>query len=312
VELRAAAARGAEPETDLDSLDRRDREERAADARGQSLGTALVAPQAGRKTHRAHFEHAAERIPGLASGVDRGAHAALGGGVEAHELARVAQARARLARTRERAIHGGLRDRRAADLEHVREHLDAEALEHLPRDRRDRDACGGLARARALEDGARIAVSLLLAAGEVGVSGTRIRRNRELLDRRVAIDDRERDRGPECQARAGPGEELDLVALDLHAPAATVAGLAAREFAVHARQIERETGRQPLDDADERLAVRFAGGRPAQAAQARPPGELAPRQASTFARRRGMSKGFASVPTTPGSAASSAAASRST
>src|SRR6185503_11645270 len=102
-------------------------------------------------------------------------------------------------------------------------------LEHLSRDRGERDARGGLARARALEHRARIADTQLLTTREVGVPGPRVRRYGELVDRRVAIRDRERDRRADRDAETRAGDQLDRVALDLHAAAAAVAALPARE-----------------------------------------------------------------------------------
>ena len=54
--------------------------------------------------------------------------------------------------------------------------------------------------------------------------------------------------------------DVDAIALDLHPPAAAVAELAAGQVAVERLAVEREPGRQPLDDAGEAGAVRLAGG----------------------------------------------------
>ena len=60
---------------------------------------------------------------------------------------------------------------------------------------------------------------------------------------------------------ADAARHLDLVALDLHPPAAAVAELAAGKIAVERVAVELEAGRQPLDDAGQARAVRLAGGR---------------------------------------------------
>ena len=54
--------------------------------------------------------------------------------------------------------------------------------------------------------------------------------------------------------------DLGAVALDLHAPAAAVAELAARHVAVEVLGRQLEARGQPLDDARQAGAVRLAGG----------------------------------------------------
>ena len=52
---------------------------------------------------------------------------------------------------------------------------------------------------------------------------------------------------------------LDLVALDLHPPTASVAELPAREVAVERVPVQLEPGGKSLEDAGEAGAVRLAG-----------------------------------------------------
>ncbi len=54
--------------------------------------------------------------------------------------------------------------------------------------------------------------------------------------------------------------DLGAVALDLHAPAAAVAELAARHVAVEVLGGQLQARGQPLDDARQARAVRLAGG----------------------------------------------------
>src|ERR1043165_10228813 len=56
------------------------------------------------------------------------------------------------------------------------------------------------------------------------------------------------------------GQYLRVIALNLHAPTAAVAKLAAAKFVIDQTLIDRQSGRQTLDDRDERSAMRFSGG----------------------------------------------------
>ncbi len=59
---------------------------------------------------------------------------------------------------------------------------------------------------------------------------------------------------------ANAGRDLGAVALDLHAPAAAVAELAARHVLVDVLAEQAQPGGQSLDDACQSGAVRLAGG----------------------------------------------------
>jgi len=55
-------------------------------------------------------------------------------------------------------------------------------------------------------------------------------------------------------------EHVDLVGLDLLASAAAVSALAAAQLGVDQIGVQRHTGREPFDQCQQCLAVRFAGG----------------------------------------------------
>jgi hypothetical protein len=54
------------------------------------------------------------------------------------------------------------------------------------------------------------------------------------------------------------------IGFDLHAPAASKALLAAPEFAIHERLVDRQPGRQPGKERYQGLAVGFSGSEVAQ------------------------------------------------
>ena len=112
-------------------------------------------------------------------------------------------------------------------------------------------------------------------ADEVGVAGPReVHLGHVGLDRPrvhpllpvgvVAVGDLQRDRAAERQAVAHAAGDLGAVALDLHAPATTVAQLAPGHVAVERLLVERQPGGQALDDAGEAGAVGLPGGDEAQ------------------------------------------------
>ncbi len=157
------------------------------------------------------------------------------------------------------------------DLNHVRVDLDAERAQERLAERPAGHARGGLAGGGALEDVAHVALLVLLRAHEVGVAGPRQVDLGDLgLDRPgahpllpvgvVAVGDLQRDRTAERAPVADAGRDLGRVALDLHAPAAPVAELAARHVGVEILGAQRETRGQALDDAGQTGAVRLAGG----------------------------------------------------
>jgi hypothetical protein len=76
----------------------------------------------------------------------------------------------------------------------------------------------------------------------------------------VLVRDQHRDRRADRPHHAHAGEELGAVGLDLLPPAAAVAALAAREFAVDHVGVDLHAGGEAFDERDECFAVRFAGG----------------------------------------------------
>ena len=212
-----------------------------------------------------HAEHAAERLVRLPRGVDLGDHF----------LAR------RRVETADRRLVDGvevlrpepvpLRRLDAPDARDVRADLHAERPEERLGQRAGGRSRGGLARRRALEHVAHVAEAELLDAREVGVPGPRQVDLLDLCLHRpgvhpllpvlvVAVDDPERDGTPEGAPMANAGGDLGAVLLDLHAPAAAVAELPAREVTVDVLGPELEARRQALDDRGEARAVGFAGG----------------------------------------------------
>ena len=163
------------------------------------------------------------------------------------------------------------RRRHRGDLQHVREHLDAERPQELLGDRAAGHPRRGLAGARALEDVADVGEPVLLGADEVRMAGARQVHLGDLgLDRprvhplfpvgEVAISDRERDRPAERAAVPDPAGDLGPVGLDLHPSPAPVPELPAREVAIDRVAIEPQTCRESLDHAGEPGAVRLPRG----------------------------------------------------
>src|SRR5436190_2108602 len=170
-----------------------------------------------------------------------------------------------------------LAEAHAADLGHVAQNADAELREQPLGHARHGHARGGLAGTGALEHVANVAVAVLHRAGEVGVARSRARdlffrrpglghghAHRRLPVLPVTVRDAERDGRAQRRAPANAGQDMDLVALDLHAPTASVAALAAREIAVDVGFGQRQTGRDAVDDGRERLTVGLSRGEEAE------------------------------------------------
>ena len=157
------------------------------------------------------------------------------------------------------------------DLDDVRVHVHAERAQERLAQRAAGDARGGLARGGPLEDVADVGLLVLLRAHQVGVAGARqVHLGDRLCDRPgvhpllpvgvVAVGDLQRDRAAERAAVAHAGGDLGAVALDLHAPAAAVAELAAGHVGVERILGQAQAGGQALDDAGQAGAVGLAGG----------------------------------------------------
>ena len=148
-----------------------------------------------------------------------------------------------------RRQHGRSLGDDAAQLRHVRAHLDAEFPQELLTHCAACHARHGFSRTRALEDVARVLAIVFQRSGKIGVAGPRPRhlpatpqgigggiglRCHDVLPvLPVAIPDQHGDRGAEGFAGADAGEPLDAVGFDLHARAAAVPALAALQLGVH-------------------------------------------------------------------------------
>src|SRR5438067_2123288 len=170
-----------------------------------------------------------------------------------------------------------LTDARAADLGDVAQDRDAELRQQALGHAGHGHARGRLAGAGALQHVADVTMAVLHGAGEIGMSGPRPRHfllrrarlghrdtHRRLPVLPVAVGDAQRDRRAEGGAPADAGQDVDLIALDLHAPTAAVAALAAGEVAVDVGLSQRQAGRDTVDDGDQCLTVGFARGEEAE------------------------------------------------
>ncbi len=203
-----------------------------------------VGAEAGRRPFGDDLDDTAERVAVLAGGVGRVLPAGLG--------------------------------RLSADLDRPSLDRDADLREQRLGDRAGGDVHRGLARARPLERVANVVVAELERAGEIGVTWTRERDSGRALAGClalgrpgahppgpvlvVAVPDDERERRAEREAVPEPGQHLDLVLLHLLAWAPPIAFAPAAEVGVDRRPVEREAGREPGDDRDERRPVRLTGG----------------------------------------------------
>ena len=252
---------------DRDALDRLDRADRHRQAPVQALLPGDVRAEARHEPEGLHLEDAAERLVGLAQPVDlarpsRASPRRPGSAPASRRPPR--SPRALSAPSRCGRVHRG-------DLDDVRVHAHAERAQERLAQRPAGHARGRLARGGALEDVAHVGLLVLLGAHEVGVAGARQVHLGDLLRDRprvhpllpvgvVAVGDLQRDRAAERAPVAHPAGDLGGVALDLHAPAATVAELAARHVVVQILRAQLEARRQALDDAGQAGAVRLAGG----------------------------------------------------
>ncbi len=132
---------------------------------------------------------------------------------------------------------------------------------------------GRLARARALQDRARVVVPVLLHAGQVGVARPRagqrgvpghvgqvfrrdgVGRHYRLPLGPFSIGDPDRDRAAKRAAMPDPAGDLDLVLLEFHPGAAAIPGPPARQRGGDIGSGDPHPGRKALVDRDERPAV---------------------------------------------------------
>ena len=266
VGLRAGAGSDGEPAADVDAL-------RGVDAHHglRDLAVELAVPldvgaEADRHTGGPHLEGASQGVTGLTRFVDGGNHA----------LARFAVGAAN-----SRGLDGvpvglavDLRDD-VADRCSVRVDSNAELLEKPPADGSDRDARGGFAGGGAFEDVADVVEAVLHRAGEVGVAGAQacdalgvslVRADLHDFAPVVpdAVGDNHRDGAAQRAAVADAADELGVVLLQLLALRAAVAALAPLHLDGDVLLGDGHAGRDALKDGDERLSVRFAGGKETQ------------------------------------------------
>ena len=149
--------------------------------------------------------------------------------------------------------------------------------QQLTRDRAGRHTRRGLTRARPFEDVPDVGAAVLGDAGEIGMTGPRLRdrrtpRARGVRSRRrpgehgllpvhpVAVFDQHRDRPADRLAAADAGDDVGPIGLDRHPSAAAVAALPAPEITGHALEIDTKPGGDAFENHDEGAAVRFASG----------------------------------------------------
>ena len=159
--------------------------------------------------------------------------------------------------------------------------IDTERREKLAADSADCDAHRRLACTRALEDVTRIPAVVLQHARQIGVSGAH---GRDPLPRRcaegihairpvhkVAVHDLQGKRCADGLAKAQSREHEHAIRLDLHAPAASIAALAARKLGIELRTRELQPCRQTIDDCRQCRAVRFSPRDKPQLSHVNPP-----------------------------------------
>ena len=162
----------------------------------------------------------------------------------------------------------------AAELDDVTAYLHVERSKQLFRQRATGDARRRLTRRRALQHIAQIARAELLPAREVCMTGARalhtsrpLRRNVVRLRRHhvrpvrpISVLNQQRDGRAERLPMSHTAHDFNAVTLDLHPPAAPVAPLSPRKFAVDQLDITCQTGRQPFNDCDQHAPMRLACG----------------------------------------------------
>ena len=247
---------------DFDCLHRLNRKHRLRQPPVQLLIPVRVRAQPRRNVVRHHLEDAAQGIAGLNGPVNELLHRRPKFIVHAADLS-VGRCTSGL----NLLPGGGLLETHAADGGHVTEDLDAERPQKFLRHRPGGHTRGGLARAGPLQNVARVLEVELQHPGQVGVARARalqrallIRQRRALLHRQgvfpmrpIQVGNLQSNGGADGLAVADAGENLHAVVLDLHPPAASVAGLPALKLAVdevsrnrHAQWQARHPGRQAL------------------------------------------------------------------
>src|SRR6476646_1427170 len=258
VDLRAVDARRLEAHADLHPFHRRDGHDRRADASVELAVPRDVRAEAHRQPVHDDLADAAEGVAGPFGCVDALDHLRLGVRVERAALRGVRY----LVELRGHWI--GAYRVHAAKMHEVAADGDTELREQAPRNRAGSDARGRLACRCALEDVARVLTIVLEDPGEIGVTRSDARdgaaaqrairiafARRGVHDRLpvrpVAIADEHRDGTTERLAGAHTGEDLRRIALDLHAPPATITLLASRQVGVDVRREKRKASGHALE-----------------------------------------------------------------
>ena len=277
MDLGADAPRRRHAVADRHRLHRVNRKNGLADAAVELLVPLHVRAQARGHPARGGDDGAAEGLAGLAGAVDLRDHRGPVLAVDGAQRRLVVDRAELVERRRSLGIAG------AADGDDTGADVDAERAQQLLRDGPRGDPRRGLARGGALEDVAEIAAVVLHPAGEVDVARPRrvhapllgfgaverprVHRAAPVVE--VAVADHERDRRADGLAAAHAADDLGLVVLDLHPPAAAVAVLPPGQVAVDALAVEADAGRHPGDDDGELRPVRLAGADEAEARHVR-------------------------------------------
>ena len=261
VHLRAWATGVLECRADLHSLDRGNGHHRRSQPGVEPPVPVDVTPQPDRNACGDDDEDAAEGVACLPRCVNRRPHPPGGLLVRTAHVAFFGQCPEFLRRQ-----VGNRRDD-AADLDDVTTDSDAEDGKELLRQPAHGHPRSRLPRAGPLQHRPRVVETVLDHTGVVGVAGAGHRQAGQVARGPavapvgpIAVDDAQRDRGARRPAGDDAAQDLHLVPLDLHPPAATVAGLPPGQVAVDRLHIHLQSRRQPLHDGNQARAVGFAGG----------------------------------------------------
>src|SRR5215813_12863696 len=271
VHLGTGAARRLEAHADLGALDSVDGAEGPRESAVELAVPLHVGAEADGAVEGDDFEDAPQGVACRLGPIDSLDHGALGRGIGAADLRGFSAGADLFPRKHEGA------DVHTTDFRDVAQDGNAELAEDALGHACYRHAGGGLPRARALQHVAAVAVPVLHGPRQIGVPGPRPRhrlggRARGRLAHRhgllpilpVAVLDGQRDGAAEGHAPAHTGGEVGLVPLDLHAPAAAVAALAAPKIFVEVLFRQGKTGGHTIYDGGEGLAMGLSGGEEAK------------------------------------------------
>ncbi len=264
--LGALAPRGLEAEPQLHALHRRDGHQGLRQAAVQLRVPRDVGAEPDGSAQRDHLDHAAQRIARGLGRVDPGDHLALRFRVEAAHGAGVGGGIQGLGDR-----DGGLRHH-PTQFHDVRTDFHAELFQQHLAHRAAGDARHRLARARPLQDVARVLAVVLERAGEIRVAGPRTRHLAAALATGgvrfgghhvlpvlpIAVPHEHRDGGAQRLAGTHPGEPLDLVGFDFHAGTAPVAAHPPLQLGVDALGGQGQAGGDPFEDRHQPASVRLA------------------------------------------------------